>query len=108
VTDDRRFSDSVIHFPVKDVQVGPANAAMRNAKLDFTRGRSDRDTLPNANQFIAFIKRSFQSMPPICPSGVLYAEVRVMLPVELQFSLIAEEGEVLEVADPAGFGGYFS
>jgi hypothetical protein len=51
---------------VKDVQVSSANPAMRNANLDFARGRSDRDTFPDTDLFISLVKRGFQSTPPIC------------------------------------------
>jgi hypothetical protein len=66
VADNSGFCDSVIHHPVKDMQVSSANPAMRNANLDLARSRSDLDAFPDADLFISLVKRGFQSAPPIC------------------------------------------
>ena len=59
MTHDLRHFDALIHVAKVNVQVGSADAAMRDANLNLTGSRRDGDARTNGNRLVAFIKGRF-------------------------------------------------
>ena len=64
VPHDVREPQPVGHCAVEEVQVGTADTAVRDANLHLARARCGRDTLPDPDSLVPFVKARFHKSSP--------------------------------------------